>query len=52
MPRSIRASASSDMSTVPIKTPETPTGRILRRFRADPMARVSVLIIILFALLA
>jgi len=40
------------MSTVPIKTPETPTGRLLRRFQADPMARVSVLIIILFALVA
>lgn len=52
MPRSIRVSASSDMSTVPIMTPETPTGRILRRFQADPMARVSVLVIILFALLA
>jgi peptide/nickel transport system permease protein len=52
MPRSIRASASSDMSTVTAMTPETPTGRILRRFQADPMARVSVLIILLFALLA
>jgi peptide/nickel transport system permease protein len=40
------------MSTVTAMTPETPTGRILRRFQADPMARVSVLIILLFALLA
>ena len=34
------------------KTPDTPTGRILRRFRADPVARIAVLVIILFALLA
>jgi len=52
MPRLIRASASSDMSTADSNAPETPTGRILRRFRADPMARISVIIIILFALLA
>lgn len=31
---------------------ETPTGRILRRFGADPIARISVVIILLFALLA
>ena len=31
---------------------KTPTGRILGRFRADPIARISVVIIILFALLA
>jgi len=33
-------------------TPSTPTGRILRRFHADPLARISVLIIVLFALFA
>ena len=40
------------MSTVTATIPETPTARVLKRFRADPMARVSVVIIILFALLA
>jgi peptide/nickel transport system permease protein len=30
----------------------TPSGRILRRFRADPIARISVTIILLFVLLA
>ena len=53
MPRSIRASASNDMSDSSLpKAPDTPTGRILRRFRADPVARIAVLAIILFALLA
>ena len=53
MPWSIRASASSDMSDPSLpKTPDTPTGRILRRFRADPVARIAVLVIMLFALLA
>jgi peptide/nickel transport system permease protein len=33
-------------------TSETPTGRVLRRFRADPFALISVVIIVLFALLA
>ena len=33
-------------------TSESPSGRILRRFRADPMARASVLVVLLFALLA
>lgn len=40
------------MTTPPSKASETPTGRILRRFRVDPIARISVVIIILFALLA
>lgn len=40
------------MSTSSTITPKTPTGRILRRFLADPMARIAVLIIVLFALLA
>jgi len=40
------------MSTVTSTIPESPTARVLKRFRADPMARVSVIIIILFALLA
>jgi hypothetical protein len=40
------------MSTVNATIPESPTARVLKRFRADPMARVSVMIIILFALLA
>ena len=39
---------SADLS----KTTETPSARILRRFRADPIARIAVMIIILFALLA
>lgn len=39
---------SADLS----RTTETPSGRILRRFRADPIARVSVTIILLFVLLA
>jgi peptide/nickel transport system permease protein len=40
------------MSTSSSNPPETPTGRILLRFRADPMARISVLIILFFALMA
>jgi peptide/nickel transport system permease protein len=40
------------MSTVNATIPESPTARVLKRFHADPMARVSVIIIILFALLA
>jgi peptide/nickel transport system permease protein len=40
------------MSTVTATIPESPTARVLKRFHADPMARVSVMIIILFALLA
>lgn len=39
---------SADLS----KTTETPSGRILRRFHADPIARISVTIILLFVLLA
>ena len=35
-----------------ISSTETPSARIARRFRANPMARVAVVIIILFALLA
>jgi len=40
------------MATEITKQGETPTERILRRFRADPIARISVVIIIIFALLA
>ena len=39
---------SADLS----RTSATPSGRILRRFRADPIARISVTIILLFVLLA
>lgn len=49
---SIRASASNSMNSVSATVSETPTGRILRRFRADSLARISVVIIVLFALLA
>ena len=40
------------MATEITKQGETSTERILRRFRADPIARISVVIIIIFALLA
>lgn len=40
------------MSAVPTISSETPSARILLRFRADPIARIAVMIIILFALLA
>jgi peptide/nickel transport system permease protein len=40
------------MSSVPTSLDESPVARILRRFRADPMARASVAVIVLFALLA
>jgi peptide/nickel transport system permease protein len=49
---SIRASASNSMNSGSATVSETPTGRVLRRFRADPLARISVVIIVLFALLA
>jgi peptide/nickel transport system permease protein len=39
---------SADLS----RTSATPSGRIMRRFRADPIARISVTIILLFVLLA
>ncbi len=39
---------SADLS----RTTGTPSGRILRRFRADPIAKISVTIILLFVLLA
>jgi len=55
MRRLIHASASNshgNMITSPTLVSETPTRRILRRFRADRIARVAVGIIIILALLA
>ena len=49
---SIRVSASNSMSSGSSNISETPTGRVLRRFRADPLARLSFVVIVLFALLA